>query len=120
MTFTSGYILPPSIGGKLVPVGTMVTHRPSARSVRAALPHTAPIGCCDGEPSIWMRVQQATWRQVFAKQPLETIPRQPVSLASTHQSVSPSSTNFPTEPSQSLYQGERSVTLFEVSKSVEF
>jgi len=33
-----------------VPVGTMVAHRPPARSVRAALPHTAPIGCLDGEP----------------------------------------------------------------------
>ncbi|RVL48438.1 hypothetical protein CN141_32915, partial [Sinorhizobium meliloti] len=32
-----------------VPVGTMVTHRPPVRSVRAALPHTAPIGCCDGK-----------------------------------------------------------------------
>lgn len=91
----------PSPVQHLVPVGTMVTHRPPVRSVRAALPHTAPIGCCDGKPSIWMRMHQAARWQVFAKQPLETLPRQPVSLAPTHQSVSPSATNFPAESSQS-------------------
>lgn len=89
------------IADQPVPVGTMVTHRPPVRSVRAALPHTAPIGCCDGKPSIWMRMHQAARWQVFAKQPLETLPRQPVSLAPTHQSVSPSATNFPAESSQS-------------------
>jgi len=48
-----------------------------------------------------MRMHQAARWQVFAKQPLETLPRQPVSLAPTHQSVSPRATNFPAESSQS-------------------
>jgi hypothetical protein len=51
---------------KLVAVGTVVTHRPPHRSVRAELLHTAPTKGVDVKPLRRMRMEYLARRQVSA------------------------------------------------------
>ncbi len=74
---------------ELIPVGTMVTHRPPDRSVRAELPHTAPTRSFGVKPLRRERVNNPARGQVFLDQAFEPSPRHPGALTSPHQCVPP-------------------------------
>ena len=69
--------------GLSVAVGTVVTHCPPHRSVRAELPHTAPTSGHDAKPLRWVGMSQFYGRKVSVHYRSKTPPRHSYALTAS-------------------------------------